>query len=101
MELNINGNTAEDGPGITELGVLKIKSASFPEYLFEYHPESKRVYCIPIASTEFKDGIPHHVAHIIAQHVPNATVAKAFVASWIAGYKAGYESPAKLIINPE
>jgi len=77
--------------------IYKIQSTSFPECLFEYHTQSKKVYFIPLGDIVFKDGEPVHEAQMIAELVPNATCAKEFVKAWIAGYKMGYKRPSGLM----
>lgn len=63
------------------MGIIHIKSPNLPEFRFEYHPETKKVYSIELAITPL-------TGEILAFDVPDHGTAINCVNIWIRGYRA-------------
>lgn len=77
--------------------VFKIQSPRLPEFLFEYHPTSQKVYSTPIGKTIVKDGQTYHEATLLAEHIPDPMWAKGIVKAFVEGYVLGQQQPRELV----
>jgi hypothetical protein len=59
-----------------------IKQPSFPQYRFEWHPKSRKVYLIRL-------GITPLVGEILAEHAETHGAAIAFVQTFLRGFREG------------
>lgn len=87
------------GGRATENRIFKIQSQSYPEYMFEYHPDTKKVYVIPTATVVFKDGQPFHEAQLLAENVESIMWFKGIVTGFIQGYKLGQQIQPRLVVK--
>lgn len=72
--------------------IFHLKSASLPEYRFEWHPETKRVFVIAIGRIIRHDGETKEKASPIAFDIEGPTTAKAAVQAWCFGFKEGQQT---------
>lgn len=77
--------------------ILKVQSPRLPEFMFEYHPVSQKVYSISITKTIVKNDQTYHEATLLAEHIPNADWAKGIVKAFVEGYVLGQQQPKELI----
>ena len=69
-------------------GIKHIKAPMFPEFRFEYHPLTGKVYLIDTGRKPvLKDGQEHHEAEIIAEHCDCSGRAHGFVQTFLRGFR--------------
>jgi hypothetical protein len=80
--------------------VFHIRSVSLPEYLFEYHPWTRKAYYINTGKTVATDERLAHEGKLLCDDpVADIMAFKALVQAFVQGYKQGYETPARLLIT--
>lgn len=79
--------------------IFHIKSRSYPEFHFEYHPATKRCYVVPVGQVVFKDGQPFHEAQLLAENVESIMRFKGIVTGFIQGYKLGQQIQPRLVVK--
>lgn len=89
------GIRAKTPPG----AIVKIKPSlpGLNEYLFEWHPTTKKVWVINVAKTVNHKGQLRHPAEIIAEFCEDHGRAFGFVQTWCRGFREGQVSPAHLL----
>jgi hypothetical protein len=65
--------------------VLHIKQPNYPQYRFEYHPQSRKVYLIRLGTTPL-------IGEILAEHAETHGAAYNFVQTFLRGFREG-QSP--------
>lgn len=65
--------------------VLHIKQPNFPQYRFEWHPQSRKVYLIRLGATPL-------IGEILAEHAETHGAAYNFVQTFLRGFREG-QSP--------
>lgn len=86
MDIEIGNGRATDSQ------VLKIESRSFPEWLFEYHPVSKKVYKINVLDRKIVGEVVQDQAFLLAEDVPDGIHARNLVKAYLYGYKEGVKA---------
>jgi len=69
--------------------VQKIKVPNFPDFIFEYHGEAKKVYLVDLKSKPTDDG--NFLAQVIAEHCDTEGAAYNFVQAYLRGFRRGRE----------
>lgn len=92
-----NLNPPQRSPG-TANAIFTIKSLSWPELVFEYHPATKRVYKIDTSKVINKGTTTGHEAVLIGEAIESANQAKAVAGAWIDGFKEGQKPENRLKI---
>ena len=62
--------------------VLHIKQPNFPQYRFEWHPQSRKVYLIRLGTTPL-------IGEILAEHAETHGAAYNFVQTFLRGFREG------------
>lgn len=70
--------------------VQKIKVPNFPDFIFEYHVEAKKVYLVDLKSKPTDDG--NFLAQVIAEHCDTEGMAYNFVQTYLRGFRRGRDS---------
>jgi hypothetical protein len=95
MEINLNS----DKPNPS--GIFKMQSRSLPEYMFEYHPESRKAYRIDVTKVNTgANGTKSHEGVIM--HSPSCPVKdilefESIVRAFVAGVQEGMSRPRTII----
>lgn len=62
--------------------VCHIKQPAFPQYRFEWHPHSRKVYLVRVGSTP-------EIGEILAEHAETQGAAFNFVQTFLRGFREG------------
>lgn len=93
MELMINGHLVSDpNDKVPDNQILKVTSRSHPEWIFEYHPASKKVYRINILERTLVNGTTTDKATLLAKWVYDHLAAKSIITAYVNGYNEGMAS---------
>ena len=74
-------------------GIYKIKQPLFPQYHFEWHSQTGKVYVINLSKTIKRNGEDAHEANVLAEHCTDHGTAFNFVQTWLRGYREGLSTP--------
>lgn len=99
MDVEINGKKLGDAGRAIDNQILKIASRSYPEWLFEYHPNSKKLYRVDLDKRMLDGNTVTDKAELLAEHVQDYLMAKGMVACFIQGYTMGQKSKHSIIPN--
>jgi len=81
--------------------VFHIRSNSLPEYLFEYHPWTKKAYFINASKTVVHgEQLAHEGKLLCDATVDDIMAFKSLVQAFVAGFTQGYQTPSRLVISP-
>ena len=67
------------------MNIVVIKNANLPQFRFEWHPQTRKVYVMPMPTAEGQ----RIEADVLAEHADNHAQAFGFVQTWSRGYHAG------------
>ena len=65
--------------------IRTIRTPNFPHFIFEYHPQTGKVYMVDLRAA--KDAEGKHLAQVIAEHVDTEGRAQGFVQTFLRGYR--------------
>jgi hypothetical protein len=69
-------------PSGADQRILHIKQPSFPQYRFEWHPQSRKVYLIRVGAVPL-------IGEVLAEHAETHAAAYNFVQTFLRGFREG------------
>lgn len=60
--------------------IYRFESAAFPQFRFEYHPLTRKVYLVRV-------GVTPEIGELLAADVADAGLGARFAQTWLAGYR--------------
>ena len=79
--------------------IFRIRNPKYPQYLFEFHEESQKVYCIDLAKTTVRDGQTCHSTLVIGEHCDTHGRAYGFVQAFCRGHAIAEKDYSQSIIQ--
>ena len=72
--------------------ILKIKTKNYPDFLFEWHPSSTKVYLLRVLRDANGNPEPRQRAELVAFGIENHGAAQNAVLVWLRGYQTAANS---------
>lgn len=88
--INASGGLVNVAGAPTGNLIQKVKILGFPQFLFEFHAESGKVYLIDLDAGKDEKGRP--LAQVIAEHCDTEGRAYGFVQTYLRGFRRGRDN---------